>query len=966
MPRRADRWHADRAWLRRRHVARFIWSIAAAALIIAAMFDGLMVMHEMARSEWMPRHLPGVLVALWLGCAASLGRTEQPVDYLRDVKPLLKQRCYACHGALKQEAGLRLDTASSIRRGGDSGAAVQPGQPNGSLLLQRVSATDASERMPPEGEPLTPEQITWLTGWIAAGAIAPQSEIPEEDPRDHWAFKRPIKTPPPAVTNSGWVGNSIDAFIEAQRETRGLVPLPPAEKHVLLRRVYLDLIGLPPTRQELHAFLSDPREDAYERVVERLLASPQYGERWGRHWMDVWRYSDWYGRRGVPDVLNSYAQIWRWRDWIVRSLNEDKGYDRMVMEMLAADELAPEDDENIVATGFVVRNFYRWNYNTWMKDNIEHTGKAFLALTLNCCHCHDHKYDPITQEEYFRFRAFFEPIEIRHDRVAGEPDPGPYPKYSYGAAYKPITSGMVRICDERLDSGTFMYSGGEERNIIAGKAPIPPGAPATLGGELLIERVELPPAAWYPGLKPFVQQEEIGSREQTLAAAQASLLKTSESAAAAEQRLAQVAANSAEAQAAKDELAIARLTLQADQANVDHAQAELAAIRARIEADRIRYVGAEGNADEAARLASAAERQTAFQTARAALARTTRDLAAAEAKAAKDSAAQAEVAKLQPQVAAARESLAKAEQQLAADSTDYTPLSPQYARQSTGRRVALARWLASHQNPLTARVAVNHIWLRHFGRAIVETTENFGRNGARPSHPELLNWLAVELMESGWSMKHVHRLIVTSNTYRLTSSTHSREHPNFTIDADNRWLWRFPTLRMEAEVLRDSILHAAGELDLTMGGKEIDQMLGLSVPRRSIYFDHHGEGRMPFLDLFDAANPCDCYHRSTSVRPQQALAMANSELPAAKSTSLARILAEESDPATDETFVSIAFEQVLARKPSAAEQLTSQRFLDQQRDLLQSSGQQPADATARARASLVQALFSHHDFVTIR
>ncbi len=175
----------------------------------------------------------------------------------------------------------------------------------------------------------------------------------------------------------------------------------------------------------MHAFLADPTDAAYEQVVDRLLASPRYGERWARHWMDVWRYSDWYGRRAVPDVINSYAQIWRWRDWIVRSLNEDKGYDRMVQEMLAADEIAPTDDDNLVATGFLVRNFYRWNYNSWMKDNVEHTGKAFLGLTFNCAHCHDHKYDPITHEDYFAFRAFFEPLECGTTASPASPTPAP-------------------------------------------------------------------------------------------------------------------------------------------------------------------------------------------------------------------------------------------------------------------------------------------------------------------------------------------------------------------------------------------------------------------------------------------------------------------------------------------------------------------------------------------------------------
>src|SRR5258705_1301603 len=215
-------------------------------------------------------------------------------------------------------------------------------------------------------------------------------------PARHWAFERVSRPGVPEVRDAGRVKNPIDAFLAREHEKRGLTPLPEARKEVLLRRVTLDLTGLPPAREDLHAFLADGSADAYERAVDRLLASPRYGERWGRHWMDVWRYSDWYGRRTTPDVMISYPRIWRWRDWIVRSLNEDKGYDRMVLEMLAADEVAPADDAALPATGVLVRNWYQWNYNVWMKDLVEHTGKAVLGLTLNCAHCHDHKYDPIT------------------------------------------------------------------------------------------------------------------------------------------------------------------------------------------------------------------------------------------------------------------------------------------------------------------------------------------------------------------------------------------------------------------------------------------------------------------------------------------------------------------------------------------------------------------------------------------
>src|SRR5687767_14488511 len=460
-----------------------------------------------------------------LVCLALVPRpvtaAAEGADYLRDVKPLLKERCYACHGALKQKAGLRLDTVAAVRQGGDNGPAVEPGRAGESLLVERITSADPETRMPPEGAPLTDAQTAVLKSWVDRGAAGPAGERPEPDPRQHWAFQVPQRPQVPVVQRAGWVRNPIDAFISAEHEKRGLAAAPPAEKATLLRRVHLDLTGLPPTRQQLHAFLNDASPDAYERVVEKLLASPAYGERWGRHWMDVWRYSDWYGRRAVPDVMISYPTIWRWRDWIVRSLNEDKGYDRMVVEMLAADEVAPADDANVVATGFVVRNWFKWNYNQWMRDLVEHTGKAFLGLTLNCAHCHDHKYDPIAKDDYFRFRAFFEPLELRHDRAPGEPDPGTFVKYVYGAAYGPIPGGMVRVFDEKPDAPTLVYNGGDERNKAPGEAPVAPGVPASLGGGPLdLRPVELPPVAWYPGLKPFVQDEELGKARAVLASAE--------------------------------------------------------------------------------------------------------------------------------------------------------------------------------------------------------------------------------------------------------------------------------------------------------------------------------------------------------------------------------------------------------------------------------------------------------------
>jgi hypothetical protein len=881
-----------------------------------------------------------ITIALTVLFGPPLAAAE-PVDYARDIKPLLRQRCYACHGALKQKAKLRVDTVALMKAGGKHGPAIQASDPAGSLLVERVCETDDSLRMPPEGKPLTAAQVALLKTWIEQGAKGPADEKPEADPRDHWAFHAPKRGEIPKTKNQIST-NPIDAFLSTEWEKRGLKPVGETDRATLLRRVYLDLIGLPPTRDELHAFLADTSPDAYEKVVDKLLASPRYGERWARHWMDVWRYSDWYGRRAVPDVLNSYGQIWRWRDWIVRSVNGDRAYDDMVRMMLAADELAPESDADSVATGFVVRNFYRWNYNNWMRDNVEHTAKAFLGLTLNCCHCHDHKYDPITQEEYFRFRAVFEPIEVRHDRWPGEPGPGVYPKYSYGASYKPIASGMVRVMDEKLAAKTSFYTGGDERNVVKDRT-VTPGVPASLGGTFKVEPVTLPPQSWYPGLKPFVRQEETTKREAAVKAVTAALTKA-------------MIAGDVPGTRVVDAKLIA-------------AKSDLAALLARIAADDVTYLGVRGDPKALAAAAGKAEKQAAFDAAW--LVQVQAEVAVAATKNAKNT---AEVGAAEKQLADAKAKLEAARKALQAPATTYTPLSAVYPKTSTGRRSALAKWIASRDNPLTARVAVNHLWGWHFGRSLVETTNNFGRSGKAPTHPELLDWLAVEFMDMGWHIKPLHRLIVTSRAYRMSSKLPTADTPNLKADPDNLYLWRFPTNRLEAEVVRDSLLSVAGDLDLTVGGVDIPQDQGLTSRRRSLYLTHHGEARVQFLDLFDAANPCDAYRRTSSVLPQQALALANSDL----SLRLSRVLAGNLSPAkSDQDFVRAAFEQVLSRPPREAEVIASVKFLESQRALFEASAaelkadpKQPAgpstDPAQRARENLVLALFNHTDFVTVR
>jgi hypothetical protein len=701
----------------------------------------------------------------------------------------------------------------------------------------------------------------------------------------------------------------------------------------------------------LAEYLADERPDAWERVVDRLLASPQHGERWARHWMDVWRYSDWYGRRSVPDVMNSYPQIWRWRDWIVRSLNADVSYDEMIQCMLAADELWPEDQERIVATGFIVRNWFKWNYDTWMREQVEHTGKAFLGLTFQCALCHDHKYDPISQQDYFRLRAIFEPLELRHDRVPGQPDPGPFKKYVYAESYGPIAAGMIRVFDEKLDAETFVYRGGDQRNKIEGQPPVLPGVPKLLdGGRFAVQPIDLPPAAWYPGLRPFVQQEELSAREAAVAAADAAVVaaKTAYPGAAPMD------------EAAAKVLAVAERTLVVAEANRAAAQAEVSSLRARIAADNAKYGVISGDAAAIAKAAASAEREGKVAKMQANVAAARLDLAKAEAQAADDK-RPAAIAAAFAKLTVAEQALASAQSEPAKDHSTYTPLGPFYPQTSTGRRAALARWIADRQNPLTARVAVNHVWRWHFGRPLVESTANFGRNGKPPSHPELLDWLAIELMDGNWNFKRLHRQIVASDAYRRSSQMTNDQGP-MTRDPDNIYLWRANPQRMEAEVVRDSVLAAAGDLDQAIGGPEIDHAQGLSSRRRSLYFAHHGESKMELLEIFDGASPTDCYERTTSVRPQQALALANSDLTRDASRKLAVRL---SGPGTsDESFAAAAFEQVLTRGATAAELAAAVKFLADQQELYGQSS--IADGELRGRASLIHVLFNHHDFIAIR
>ena len=359
--------------------------------------------------------------------------------------------------------------------------------------------------MPPEGKALTAEQIGAIRSWLDSGAPIPVGERGEDDPRAHWAFQRIARSELPGLNG----GNPIDAFLAARQGERGLQMQVEAPRSLLIRRVYLDLIGLPPTLEQLR----DDREWAV--IVDELLASPQHGERWGRHWMDVWRYSDWYGLGA--QLRNSQRHLWHWRDWIVESLNADKGYDRMITEMLAGDEIAPGDPDIVRATGFLARNYYLFNRTTWLDSTIEHSGKAFLGLTLNCAKCHDHKYDPISQLDYYRFRAIFEPHHVRLDPLPGETDLD--------------RDGLARVFDDKLEAATYLHIRGDEKSPDRSEV-IAPGIPAIFSSIASQPvAVDLPTESYAPDSREYVFRDHLSAARNKLAEAEAALQKFSPAAA---------------------------------------------------------------------------------------------------------------------------------------------------------------------------------------------------------------------------------------------------------------------------------------------------------------------------------------------------------------------------------------------------------------------------------------------------
>ena len=755
---------------------------------------------------------------------------EQLRFFETNVRPVLVEHCQKCHGAKKQWAGLRLDSREALLRGGDSGAAIVPGKPNESLLIRAVRQVDDKLKMPEDGK-LSDRQIADLVRWVELGAPfpdAPKNAGRTRDP-NHWAFQALADSIVPAVKNSAWSESIVDRFVLAKLEAAGLAPAPRAEKRTLIRRVTFDLLGLPPTPDETEVFLSDESPDAFARLVERLLASPAYGEKWGRHWLDVARYAD---SNGFDENI-AHGNAWRYRDHVVAAFNRDQPIDRFIVEQLAGD-LLPADNEaqrhqQLIATGFlsigpkVLAEVDQAKMRMDIVDEqLDTVGRVFLGLTLGCARCHDHKFDPIDTADYYGLAGVLKSTKTMDT----------YTK-------------VAKWHENELPSATLTAMRVEYESQLAAKKK---------------------------AVDEFVAQADKQVRDK-------------------------LAADGTEKPPEKLE------TLYPDAT-----KAELTKLReafATLEKNPPDYPAAMGVSEDKVIDVPVHVRGNPLKLGDVIPRRT-------------------------PPVLRG-------------------PQAPKFADTASGR-LELAQWLTDPQHSLTARVFVNRVWRWHFGTGLVRTTDNFGLLGERPSHPELLDWLARRFIADSWSLKSLHRLILLSATWQQSSQSQVRDAKNgasdfvpstqySVLDSENRLFGRANMRRLEAEEVRDSLLAVSGQMDRAFGGSM------LTVKNRGYLFDHtsidktdynsrrrslylpvirnHVFDLFQLLDFPDPAVPTG--DRATTTVAPQALLMLNSDFVMQSADELAaRLVSELSD---DDQRLLLMYVLAYGRKPSAEERIANRAFV---------------------------------------
>jgi mono/diheme cytochrome c family protein len=944
---------------------------------------------------------PIALVVALLGCSTAQATPlledqpfspEQVQFFESQVRPVLVEHCFGCHGEKKVKAGLRLDSRASALHGGDSGPAIVPGKPEESHLVAAIRYE--GPEMPPKGK-LPQRQVEALTQWIKMGAPWPVGNSPaaaiSAEPasnirrpgysvtdvdRSHWAF-RPLKRPDvPAIP--GAVKQPIDAFIRSGLDAKGLKANPPASKHELIRRVTYDLTGLPPTPAEVEAFEADGSPDAFEKLVDRLLESPRYGEKWGRHWLDLVRFAETnsYERDGVK------PNAWRYRDYVIRSFNQDKPYDRFIREQLAGDELPDGGPDGLIATGYYRLGLWddepadrdQARYDS-LDDIVATTGQVFLGLTVDCARCHDHKLDPIPQKDYYRFLSFFQ--NVNHYRNGGPTDEAVL-----------LPDGAARRAFEQANIEMNRRRNEVQAAVAILETEFKEGYEKSKGGKVAAPDIEDLSYRFYRDtwekLPEFdtLKPEEVGklpnglfslaprTRDQSFGFVfEGTLIVPKDG------RYTFYLDSDDGSRLSVDGFLVAEYDGIHSEGKEESGTIELKQGRRPIRLDY--FQGPQGafgltvawsGPGFSHRSLSAAKREESPSKPRgltpAEFARVIRRESVAilgEAKAKQYRELRKELEELKSNKVPAERALVVTEAGAEAPET-YVMLrgnphspgdkvepgflqvvsntaptlpTPSPGSKTTGRRTVLADWIASPTNPLTARVMANRLWQYHFGRGIVRSSSNLGTQGDKPTHPELLDWLASELIAKGWSLKALHRVIPSSDAYRMSSQ------PNPTAlasDPMNDCLWRFDMRRLTAEEIRDSILAITGSLSLKMYGPGVypeipaEVMAGQSVPgagwgkssvedqsRRSVYVHVKRSLILPILETFDLAET----DRSSPVRfattqPTQALGMLNGSFMNRQARAFASRLKREAGDEKSKQ-VELAFSLATGRKPTEKE-----------------------------------------------
>jgi hypothetical protein len=984
-------------------------------------------------------HALAVCLIVLLNGVPSLAAKKPRVDFARDIRPIFQGRCYSCHDGRKHKAGLRLDVRTSVLRGGESGkAAVVPGDSKKSELLRRLTALDEDEVMPPSGERLNADQVQRLREWIDAGATWPDGLAGDDSrSKNHWAFRPPVRASLPPVQNCNWPRNPLDRFVLARLEKEGLTPSPEADRVTLLRRLSLDLIGLPPTLEEVDAFLADKNEQAYEKVVDRLLASPHYGERWGRHWLDAARYADSDGFE-----KDKSRQVWAYRDWVINALNRDLPYDRFLIEQLAGDLLPDATQDQKVATGFLRNSMINEEGGIdpeqfrmeAMFDRMDAIGKSILGLTIQCAQCHNHKFDPLTQTEYYRLFAF-----LNSDHEANIAVYTPDEQMRRAEVFRDIHTIENELRHRYPDWRERMHAWEDSVKDNQPKWIIVRPELDTSGGEkhyLLADGSIL--AQGYAPTKhtiTFTAKTDL----KTITAVRLELLKDPNLPLGGPGRSIYGTGALTEfkmrAAPAEDGGKAKEVKFAKAMADVNPPEKPLDAIFDD-KSDKRRVTGPipfaiDGNNDTAWGIDVGPGRRNQLRKAVFLADKPIRhpkgtiltfqlvqnhggwnsddnqnhNLGRFRFSVTDCSSAEADPlpSRVRDLLAIPREQRTPAQEgtifsywrttvsewkdandkiealwqkhpqgssQLVLQAREeprdthilkrgdflkptqsVSPGVPAFlhplSADAPPTRLTFARWLVNRRSPTTARALVNRIWQTYFGIGFVASSEDLGTRSEPPSHPELLDWLAVEFMERGWSLKKLHKLIVCSATYRQSS----RQTPELQArDPYNRLLARGPRFRVEGEIVRDIALSASGLLNPALGGRSVFPPLPsfLLVPpasygpkiwpedkganryRRGLYTFRYRSVPYPMLQTFDTPNgDASCVRRVRSNTPLQALVTLNEPvfLDCARSLALRTLV---DGGATDTERLVYAFRRCVARLPTNEEKAELLKLLSKQ------------------------------------